>query len=106
MAIPCVVDHDVHRPELRFDDGGEWCDRGELRHVEQFYMRLSAILRFEFRCRLLGSNGSDDAVAGLQRGVRDGAAEATADARNKESLGVFHSSILEIEGAAKPVTIL
>ena len=51
------------------------CDRSkdvdvELRHVEQLYMRLSANLRFEFRGRLPGSNGSDDTVAGLQCGVR------------------------------------
>jgi hypothetical protein len=69
-------------------------------------MRLSANLRFEFRGRLPGSNGSDDTVAGLQCGVRDSAAEATADACNKESLGDFHLSILETEGAAAPVAIL
>src|ERR1700733_15050371 len=95
MAIPCVVDHDVNRPEFRFDDGGEGCDRVELRQAEQLYMRLPAAWPFKFRCCLPGPSRSDDAVAGLQRGVRDSAAEATADARNKECLGVFHRTILE-----------
>jgi hypothetical protein len=38
-------------------------------------------------------------VARPQCGVRNGAAEAAADARNEESPGVLHASILEIEGA-------
>ncbi len=87
MAIARIVHQHVDRPGAPLGVRHGRRNRVQMRHVQQQRMRASGRQRRKGFGILGVPHGPDDGVAGVQRALGKGPAQAGTDAGNQESLG-------------------
>ena len=103
MAVAGVVDQHVDGADVAFDVGDECIDGAGIGDVQQAAEGAARREGLELLAGRFAAHGADHAMAGQQRLLGQGAAEAAADAGDEEEAGYGHgrellAGVLHVSG--------